>query len=102
MEGVSIACITWFTLVIKGCPIRERSPCWFMAEFCILRPYRVKGYGRVAVQQILQRHPGAWEIAWLQDNAPAAAFWPRVIPGGEGLRQVAFDGAAWEFWSFGV
>lgn len=42
MSGAEIA---GFALVIDSCPLTGRSPCWFMAEFFVLRPYRKQGAG---------------------------------------------------------
>lgn len=88
--------IAGFALVIGHCPIRQRPPCWFMAEFCVLRPYWRRGVGRGAVRAILAQHPGDWEIAWSTANRPAAAFWQAVIPEArQPAIDVAFDGTAW-------
>ena len=85
-----------FCLIISHCPIRNRSPCWFMAEFCVLRPYQGQGIGRAAVQAVLNRHPGDWEIAWSPENSPANAFWPKVIPArADPPQRIEFDGMDW-------
>lgn len=93
--------IAGFSLVISGCPIRERTPCWFMAEFCVLRPYQRQGVGRSAFQSILTKHPGEWEIAWLKDNLTASSFWRASIPETSQLpEKIEFDGAEWASVSF--
>ena len=90
-----------FGLVIKDCPIRDRSPCWFLAEFCVLRPYQRLGLGTIALGAILDRHPGQWEIAWINSNMPAAEFWPSAIPALDRQeQQVHFDGMDWTSLSF--
>lgn len=87
--------IVGFCMVISHCPIRERSPCWFMAEFFIMRPYRRSGTGRSALSLVLEKHPGDWEISWASDNQPANDFWPSVIPGTSNKKNVSFDGTDW-------
>ncbi|SFI98226.1 GNAT family N-acetyltransferase [Jannaschia pohangensis] len=94
--------IAGFCMVISHCPIRERTPCWFMAEFCILRPYQLKGAGRSALFAVLERHPGDWEISWGNDNKPATEFWQTVIPDITKKQTVSFDGAEWASVAFTV
>ena len=94
--------IAGFCMVISHCPIRERSPCWFMAEFCVLRPYQRSGVGRAALSAVLKRHPGDWEISWGRDNMPANGFWPSVILGATTRREVSFDGTDWVSVAFTV
>lgn len=50
-----------------------------MAEFFVLRAWRGRGIGRRAVFALFDRFPGKWEISELPRNAPAIAFWRRVI-----------------------
>jgi predicted acetyltransferase len=93
--------IAGFALVISHCPIRNRSPCWFMAEFCVLRPYQRKGIGRAALHSIFGKHDGDWEIAWLTDNVPADEFWRAALPdSGQPYRHVTFDAMDWTSTSF--
>jgi predicted acetyltransferase len=72
--------IAGFALVIEHCPITGRSPCWFMAEFFVLRYHRRKSVGRTAFREIAVRHPGPWHIATLTTNVAAAEFWSKAIP----------------------
>ena len=39
-----------FALVIDHCPVTGQSPCWFMAEYFVLRPYRGRAIGQRAFQ----------------------------------------------------
>jgi len=94
--------IAGFCIVISHCPIRERTPCWFMAEFCILRPYQRSGVGRSAMLAVLERHPGDWEISWRTDNTPASEFWQTVIPDMNNKQSVSFDGTDWVSVAFTV
>ena len=69
-----------FALVIPRCPIMGTAPCWFMAEFFVLRPYRRTAVGRTAFHAIPARHPGQWHIATTRHNPGADRFWSKVIP----------------------
>ena len=50
-----------------------------MAEFFIARPHRGLGVGRSAVQLILDRFAGRWEIIEYSRNPGAVTFWRRVV-----------------------
>jgi predicted acetyltransferase len=50
-----------------------------MAEFFVLRARRRLGIGRMAVQLILSRFAGRWEINEYLRNAQAVNFWRRVV-----------------------
>ena len=50
-----------------------------MAEFFVLRTRRRLGIGRTAVQLILSRFAGRWEISEYLRNAAAVSFWRRVV-----------------------
>jgi len=50
-----------------------------MAEFFISRARRRLGIGRTAVQLILSRFTGRWEIREYLRNAQAVNFWRRVV-----------------------
>jgi predicted acetyltransferase len=52
-----------------------------MAQFFVLRPYRGKDVAERAVADLLNAHPGQWEVAILARNVPAQRFWPRAIAG---------------------
>jgi predicted acetyltransferase len=77
----------------SGLPV-ERN----MAEFFVMRKHRRGGVARAAVQSILSRHPGLWEIAVAERNTVARAFWPGAIaatPGVRDLTTLAGDGVRW-------
>lgn len=57
----------------------ESSTDWNMAEFFIISSCRRKGMGRYVAQQIIQKFPGAWEIAVLLENKPAYFFWKSIV-----------------------
>lgn len=93
--------IVGFALVTTHCTIRERSPCWYIAEFCVLRPFQRKGLGKAALWSILGKHRGEWEITWFNGNVPAASFWPAAIPAlKQDIHQITLDGMDWTSVSF--
>lgn len=90
-----------FALVIADCPITGVAPCWFMAEFFVLRAYRRDGVGARALELILDRHPGAWHIGVNAENRVAGAFWHKVLAS---RKPRAFDadhdGYSWQIQAF--
>jgi predicted acetyltransferase len=50
-----------------------------MGEFFVTRPRRRLGIGETAVQLILSRFAGRWEISEYLRNAAAVSFWRRVV-----------------------
>jgi ribosomal-protein-alanine N-acetyltransferase len=52
-----------------------------MAEFFIARAQRRLGIGRTAVDLILNRFAGRWEITEYLRNPGAVSFWRRVVAG---------------------
>ena len=50
-----------------------------MAEFLVLRTRRRLGIGQTAVQLILSRFAGRWEISEYLRNTVAVDFWRRVV-----------------------
>jgi predicted acetyltransferase len=50
-----------------------------MAEFFILRKYRRQGAGRQSAFMAFDLFPGVWHVSELAENAPAQAFWRRII-----------------------
>ncbi|WP_332701287.1 GNAT family N-acetyltransferase [Devosia sp.] len=88
--------IAGFALVIDECPLTGRQPCFFMAEFFILKPYRRRGAGQAAVAAALRAHPGDWHIAVPLANAAAMAFWSAALSRHEPRRSaINFDGDDW-------
>lgn len=95
--------IAGFALVIDECPLTGRKPCWFMAEFFVLKAYRRGGVGQAALRAALTRHPGAWHIAVPDQNKPAQAFWAQVLQHlAPATRGVNFDGDEWTLREFGL
>ena len=50
-----------------------------LAEFFILKRYRRTGVGRQAARALFDRFRGRWQLSILARNAPAIAFWRRVL-----------------------
>lgn len=91
-----------FALVVDECPLTGEKPCWFMAEFFVLRGYRRNGIGRRAVAELLGRHPGRWHVAVMGSHPKADAFWDQVLRAQEGLvvSMLVFEGDVWRLRSF--
>jgi predicted acetyltransferase len=68
-----------FALVMSHSPISRRTPCWFMAEFFILKAQRQQGHGQAALKHILTMHPVNWEIATFNKNQRAVSFWTNAL-----------------------
>jgi predicted acetyltransferase len=76
-----------------------------MSEFFVARKYRRRGVAREAVRQVLALYPGHWEVAVVERNAAAKAFWPRAIAAAANVSDVVQhegDGKQWRgpIWSF--
>ncbi|WNM32277.1 GNAT family N-acetyltransferase [Streptomyces sp. Li-HN-5-11] len=54
------------------------GPTRMMNSFFVVRGARRAGVGLHAVRDIVARHPGPWEIAFQEVNAPAVRFWRRI------------------------
>lgn len=53
----------------------------YIAEFFVMRAYRRRGYGAAVAHELFDRFPGPWQVAQVEANRPAQAFWRRVIDG---------------------
>ena len=95
--------IAGFALVVDECPLTGRTPCWFMAEFFVLKAYRGRGTGQAAVQQALSAHPGQWHIAVPHANTSAQSFWTKTLASQDPTsRDIHFDGDDWRLHEFVV
>jgi predicted acetyltransferase len=66
-------------------------------EFFVMRKYRRQGVGERVARMLFDASPGRWEVDQLAGNAPAQAFWRRVIgryTNGDYL-EVVLDDARW-------
>ncbi|HEX4647361.1 MAG TPA: GNAT family N-acetyltransferase [Steroidobacteraceae bacterium] len=71
-----------FARVLRVAPGPRRTGVDYrMAEFFVARSRRRLGIGRKAVQLILSRFAGRWEITEYVRNAGAVSFWRRVVSG---------------------
>jgi predicted acetyltransferase len=69
-----------FAMVARGGAGPGRAACDYrMAEFFVARTYRRRGVGRLAVELILNRFAGRWEITEYLRNPVAVSFWRRVV-----------------------
>lgn len=93
--------IAGFALVIDECPLTGRKPCWFMAEFFVLKAYRGRGVGRAALEAAIANHRGDWHIGVPKQNKPAQAFWQKALTAHKpSTGDVVFDGDDWTLNSF--
>ncbi|MFD2649087.1 GNAT family N-acetyltransferase [Devosia albogilva] len=100
MSGDEIA---GFALVIDECPLTGTSPCWFMAEFFVMRAYRQRGVGREAVRLAISRHPGQWHLGVPHANRAALAFWSNALKAqGPTVSDLQHDGDHWRLHTFQV
>jgi predicted acetyltransferase len=49
-----------------------------LSAFFVVAAVRRRGVGLAAASAVLAAHPGPWEVAFQEANAPAVAFWRRV------------------------
>jgi predicted acetyltransferase len=54
------------------------GPTRVLNSFFIVRGARRRGIGSQAVQEVVARHPGPWEVAFQDANVAAVHFWRRV------------------------
>lgn len=54
------------------------DPTRVLNSFFVVRGARRTGIGLRAVQEIVARHPGSWEVAFQDANMAAVRFWRRV------------------------
>lgn len=71
--------VAGFALIIDRCPITGAAPCYFMAEFFVMRPYRRNGVGTGCALGLITDHRGLWHVAVIERNAPALAFWANLF-----------------------
>jgi predicted acetyltransferase len=69
-----------FAMVARGGGAAGSPPVDYrMAEFFVARTWRRRGVGRLAVELILNRFAGRWQITEYLRNPTAVAFWRRVV-----------------------
>lgn len=80
---VGFACVgaAGFPYKSDGCDAR-------LCEFFVLRSVRRLAVGRNAAEALLAAYRGRWELAVLQDNAPALGFWRKCLGHLPGFEEV--------------
>ena len=93
--------IAGFALIIEHCPVTGRKPCYFMAEFFVMRPYRRQGFGTGCALGLMGDYPGLWHIGVIERNVQAARFWAHLFEPFE-TRQSHHDhdGERWLIYEF--
>ena len=93
--------IAGFAFVIDRCPLTDRRPCFFMAEFFVLKAYRRRGIGKAFMNELINRHQGDWHVAVPVQNYSALAFWQKALGGfGPEVEELVFDGDLWRLHQF--
>ncbi|MEU6019597.1 GNAT family N-acetyltransferase [Streptomyces sp. NPDC047515] len=54
------------------------APTRVLSSFFVVRGARRTGIGLRAVQEVVTKHPGPWEVAFQESNVAAVGFWRRV------------------------
>ncbi len=68
-----------FVLVARFNYLTGQKDAYVLAEYFIMRKYRHQGVGELVACKIFDLFPGAWQVAQINENAPAIAFWHKVI-----------------------
>ena len=76
---VRVDCKLAGLVLVRSLEASEIINTYSIAEFFILRKYRRQGVGQVVAQQIFDMFPGQWNVAQVENNHPAQAFWRKVI-----------------------
>ncbi|MBN1311050.1 MAG: GNAT family N-acetyltransferase [Anaerolineae bacterium] len=66
-------------VLINDKPEQRNQAGYYLAEFFVLRPYRRQGVGRALAFQTFDTYRGYWELAVIDPNKPALAFWRKVV-----------------------
>jgi predicted acetyltransferase len=90
-----------FALVVEECPVTGTTPCWFLAEFFVLRPYRRRGLARHCCTTLFSAHPGLWHVGVIERNQAGAAYWRAFFDFFEvKTSHRDFDGERWLVYEF--
>ncbi len=72
--------IAGFALVSPERSFRDpEETVWWMDEFFVLRKYRRLGVGEYVATSLFDRFHGVWQVAQMEMNTGARAFWRDVI-----------------------
>jgi predicted acetyltransferase len=93
-----------FALVNQRCLLPENQGANSISDFFVMKKFRQYGIGRIAVQTVLEEHPGKWEVRVLSKNETAKAFWRSILnelTGGQFIEKVpdieVWDGSIFSF-----
>lgn len=76
-----------FALVLPTPSFRDpNETVWHMGEFFVMRKYRRLGVGEHVAKTLFDRYTGTWQVAQMDVNTGAQAFWRDVIGGYTGGR----------------
>jgi len=59
--------------------VRLENETYIIAEFTIFMEYRGYGFGLVFAEELIQKHPGKWNIEYDINNATANDFWNKLV-----------------------
>jgi predicted acetyltransferase len=68
-----------FVLVARYDYLTGIKDTWVMAEFFIMRKYRLQGVGEYVACHIFNQFPGDWQVGQINENPAATSFWRKVI-----------------------
>ncbi|WP_246168208.1 GNAT family N-acetyltransferase [Paenibacillus antarcticus] len=68
-----------FILVNSYCYLAKDKNAKSIAEFFVMRKYRRKGTGKIAIKMIFDQFQGEWEVLQHENNIISKSFWLNVI-----------------------
>ncbi len=68
-----------FVLVARYNYLTGKKDTWVLAEFFIMRKYRLRGVGAYVASQIFDQFPGSWQVGQIRENSDATTFWRKMI-----------------------
>jgi predicted acetyltransferase len=76
-EGDAAAGFAW----VGGGDFPRKRPDrdWRLAEFFVAAPFRRRGIGLAAAEQVLDAFAGSWQLEVIDGNEPALLFWRRLL-----------------------
>lgn len=68
-----------FLMISDYSEVPEEETDFCLSEFFIMHKYRRNGVGRKAVNMVLDKHRGKWQLKRHPHNVPSVKFWDSVI-----------------------